>query len=55
MSINPDLGVPEIIALVRQATESRKDWAGDCDTLESVDEEKALQLARETLSVSIRK
>jgi hypothetical protein len=48
--INPSLGVQEIIQLVRQATRTRGASAGDYASLEIVDEQLALDLAKGTLS-----
>lgn len=44
MTVNPDLGVPEIIAIIRKAT-IKKQIAGDFSSSETVDEKLALDLA----------
>jgi hypothetical protein len=45
MAINPDLGVPDIIEIVREATRREKDGSG-FGSSDVVDEKKALELAR---------
>ncbi|MGZ3689596.1 MAG: hypothetical protein ACXWPM_06955 [Bdellovibrionota bacterium] len=50
LAVNPDLGVTEIIELIKQSIAPQGDEAGEFATSEVVDEEKALRLARETLS-----
>jgi hypothetical protein len=49
IEINPDLGVHELGALIRQATALRGGSNNDYSDVEVIDEEKALRLARESL------
>ena len=46
--INPDLGVEEIIRMVKQSIEIRVSGDAEFGGTEIIDEEKALRLARET-------
>ena len=47
--INPSLGVIEISKIVRGATTTRKGELDDAGDVEVIDEERALQMARNTL------
>jgi hypothetical protein len=49
MEINPELGVQEITQIIRLATRTQGSEAGDYASLEVVDEQKALALAKGTL------
>jgi hypothetical protein len=45
-AINPALGVPEIIAIVREATIKKPEGSYEFGTSEVIDEKLALELAR---------
>jgi hypothetical protein len=49
MDINPELGIQEIVQLIRMATRSQGKMAGDYEAMEIVDEKQALALAQSTL------
>ena len=49
-TINPELSVPELIALIRQATRTQGGTSNEYASSEVVDEEFALELARATLT-----
>ena len=49
MEINPNLTSPEVIALVRQCIRKRGSEAGEFAEAETLDEELALRLAKESL------
>lgn len=49
MAINPDLTSPQVIALVRQCLRPRGPEAGEFASIEVLDEEMALRLAKESL------
>jgi hypothetical protein len=48
MEINPELGTQEIIQIIRQCTKTQGAGVGDYSSLEIVDEQQALKLAKET-------
>jgi hypothetical protein len=50
LAINPDLGVNDIVALLRSCTYRQGIPGTDFGALEAVDEAKALELARATLN-----
>jgi hypothetical protein len=50
VEINPALGTSEIIALVRQSLQAQGGNGNEFASAEILDEEKALRLARATLS-----
>ncbi len=45
LSVNPDLGVSEIAAIIRQATVKRVDGNGEYGSTEIVDEKLAIEIA----------
>lgn len=49
MEINPNLGVKEIMDIVRRSVDPMGGLAGDFNSAEVLDEDRALQLARESL------
>lgn len=49
MTVNPELSSLEIISLIRQATQTQGDAAGEYALAEVVDEKRALELAKATL------
>ena len=49
IAINPDLSAHEIMALVRSAVKTQGERAGEFAASETIDVEKALELARATL------
>lgn len=51
IAINPDLGTQEIIAIVRAATQIREGDQSEFGLAETVDCERALELARATVRV----
>lgn len=50
LSINPDLGAPDLIAIIRQSTRVSTEFPDEFTQTLIVDEEKAAALARSTLS-----
>lgn len=50
--INPELGVQEMSAMIRAATQRRGGPGYEYADVEVIDEEKAMQLARESLASS---
>ena len=49
IAINPDLGTSDLIELVRMATEKSSDESGEFSSIDLINEEKAIRLARATL------
>jgi hypothetical protein len=54
MAINPDLSATEMIGLIRQSTEAQAQSgiAGEFAQAEVINEEKALRLAKDSLSTA---
>ncbi len=49
-AINPELNVGQLAAIIRECVETQGDPLGDFMMVQTINEEKALRLARDTVS-----
>jgi hypothetical protein len=54
LAINPELGVQEIIGLIRESTRIQNGMLGEYDSTELINEDQALELAKATSKRPIR-